>query len=76
VKPLRAKWRWTQGVDGNVGQSPRVSGVGVVGNHTSLLERSVIEGDNPVFDTDYQGFVMCSQRVELFVRFLLSYFDK
>ena len=30
------------------------------------LEQSVIEGENPVFDTDYQCFVMHSQRVELF----------
>jgi hypothetical protein len=37
-----------------------------VGPCISLLEQGVIEGENPVFDTDYQCFVMRSQRVELF----------
>jgi hypothetical protein len=32
----------------------------------SFLERSVIEGENPVFDTDYQCSVMHFLRVELF----------
>jgi len=36
------------------------------GLYTSLLERSIIKGENPVSDTDYQGFVVCSQRVKLF----------
>jgi hypothetical protein len=30
------------------------------------LEQGVIEGENPVLDTDYQCFVMRSRRVELF----------
>jgi len=32
-----------------------------VGPCISLLEQGVIEGENPVFDTDYQCFVMRSQ---------------
>ena len=33
---------------------------------TNLLKQGIIEGENPVFDTDYRGFVVRSQRVELF----------
>ena len=32
----------------------------------SLLEQSVIEGENPVYDTDSRYFVIRSRRVELF----------
>ena len=37
-----------------------------VGPCTSLLEQSVIEGENPVYDTDSRYFVIRSRRVELF----------
>jgi len=36
------------------------------------LEQGVVEGENPVFDTDYQRFVMRSQRVEQILNNLLN----